>query len=136
MNKDNYKKIIKFIGLIVSFIAIVFLYGYMNMVYNIGLPCFTNKIFGIYCPGCGLTRAGIAMMNFDFYQALRYNAFSIIVIPLLVIVFVCYIWEYVFGRNSFISKIPVWSWLFLFSLICIFGIVRNFVPILQPIELQ
>lgn len=38
------------------------------------LPCIFNKITGLYCPGCGMTRAVQSCFKFEFYQALRFNA--------------------------------------------------------------
>ncbi len=38
------------------------------------LPCIFNKITGLYCPGCGMTRAVNSCFKFNFYQALRFNA--------------------------------------------------------------
>jgi len=38
------------------------------------LPCIFNKITGLYCPGCGMTRAVNSCFKFNFYQAFRFNA--------------------------------------------------------------
>lgn len=38
------------------------------------LPCIFNQITGLYCPGCGMTRAVNACFRLNFYQALRFNA--------------------------------------------------------------
>ncbi len=38
------------------------------------LPCIFNKITGLYCPGCGMTRAVNSCFKFKFYNALRFNA--------------------------------------------------------------
>ena len=47
------------------------------------LPCLFNKITGLYCPGCGMTRAVNSCFNFDFYEALRFNALLFIMPPML-----------------------------------------------------
>ena len=130
-----YIKVFKFVGFIILFILAIMGYGYINIKYNIGFPCAVNKMFGIYCSGCGLTRAGVAMLQLDFYQAFRYNAFSLILIPLLFLVVVGFIWEYVFDKSSFISKVPVAFWIFLFACVFIYGIIRNFIPDLQPMQI-
>ena len=55
------------------------------------LPCIFNKITGFYCPGCGMTRAVNACFNFNFYQALRFNALVFIMpIGLIAYYFFCY----------------------------------------------
>ncbi len=43
-------------------------------------PCVFRKATGIYCPGCGSTRALRALFAGDFLAALRYNPFSIAVL--------------------------------------------------------
>ena len=134
IDKEYLKKLVLFFVLLIGLGLIVAGYSYLNSQYNFGIPCTLNKIFGIYCSGCGLTRAAGAMLEFDFYQAIRYNAFSIVLLPLLLIFIVTAIWEYLFNKPSFIAKIPMWFWIGLFSFVLIYGIVRNFIPELQPIE--
>ena len=43
-------------------------------------PCIFRKATGIYCPGCGSTRALRALFGGDFFAALRYNPFSVSVL--------------------------------------------------------
>lgn len=40
---------------------------------------------GLQCPGCGSTHAFYALVHGDVGAALRYNAFTLIVVPLLVV---------------------------------------------------
>lgn len=133
-NRVGYKKLFIFMGIISALALAVAGYTYISVKYNIGIPCLINKIFGVYCSGCGLTRACVAMLNLDFYQAFRYNAFSVILIPLVVVIFISFVWESIFDRNSFISKIPLTFWFILFGSVLIYGIIRNFIPALQPIN--
>lgn len=53
-----------------------------NAVGNPFLPCFFHEMTGLYCPGCGLTRAMHALVHFDLMRALRMNAFFIISAPI------------------------------------------------------
>lgn len=46
------------------------------------LPCVFNKITGLYCPGCGMTRAVNAVFKLNFYQAFRFNAL-IFIMPIM-----------------------------------------------------
>ena len=43
------------------------------------LPIFCpfNDLTGIPCPGCGMARAFLALAEFDFVRALRFNPFSL-----------------------------------------------------------
>lgn len=38
-----------------------------------GLPCLFYENFGIRCPSCGASRAGIALLRLDFAAAGQYN---------------------------------------------------------------
>lgn len=48
---------------------------------DICIPCIWQSIFGIHCPGCGLTTAFISMIEFDFKKALEINWLIFIIIP-------------------------------------------------------
>lgn len=49
---------------------------------NIGIPCVFHELTGLYCPGCGITRSALSLLELDFYQAFRYNALVFIIIPM------------------------------------------------------
>lgn len=49
--------------------------------------CLFKNLFGIECYGCGITKAIIASVQFDFVRAFEYNKLVIIVVPLIV-----YLW--------------------------------------------
>ena len=53
---------------------------------DINVGCFFKTYFHIPCPGCGLTRAFIALFNFDFLRAIYYNY---LVYPIVIIWFYC-----------------------------------------------
>lgn len=39
------------------------------------LPCMVNSLLGIYCPGCGGTRAVVSLLHGDILSSLRYHPF-------------------------------------------------------------
>ena len=49
--------------------------------------CLFKNIFGIDCYGCGITRAVLSGLHFNFEDAINYNIMVVIVLPLLI-----YIW--------------------------------------------
>ncbi len=40
------------------------------------MPCPWNKLTGLPCPGCGMTRSTFALLRGDFLESLRLNAFT------------------------------------------------------------
>ena len=77
---------IKDIGIIITplllfFIPIEWLQGEHSI-------CLIKNIFGVECWGCGITRAIVSTVQFEFTEAYRYNKLIVVVFPLLV-----YIWS-------------------------------------------
>lgn len=50
-----------------------------------GIPCLFHQCTGLECPGCGMTRAMIALLHFDLKAAWRMNALSVTLLPLLLL---------------------------------------------------
>lgn len=48
---------------------------------DITIPCIFNFLFDVNCPGCGLTRAFIEILSFNFISAWLYNPLIYIIIP-------------------------------------------------------
>lgn len=46
--------------------------------------CLFTNIFGIECYGCGITKAIIAAIQFDFLRAWDYNKLIVAVMPLMI----------------------------------------------------
>ena len=50
--------------------------------------CLIRAVFGVRCPGCGMTRAISCVFHGDFKKAFSYNKLVVLVFPLL-----CYTWS-------------------------------------------
>lgn len=46
---------------------------YAVILYISPISCIFNEIFGIPCPGCGMTRAWLSVLRLDFYKAFSYH---------------------------------------------------------------
>ena len=66
-------------SIITYFIFSVLLYLLTNI--NICIPCLWKYFFGIDCPSCGLTRAFMYLIKFDFINAFKTNKLIFIIIP-------------------------------------------------------
>ena len=49
--------------------------------------CLIRNVFGVRCPGCGMTRAISSVFHGNFKKAFQYNKLVVLVLPLL-----CYVW--------------------------------------------
>ncbi len=102
--RNNYKGII----IVILYLIIThLLFGYV---------CPLRLLTGLPCPGCGLTRAGISMILFDFNKVFYYNP---IIIPIALIIIYCVFMRYILGRRILyfnILVIGVLSMLFIYYL--------------------
>lgn len=55
---------------------------------GLAIPCLFREVTGHYCPGCGMTRACLALLELDPGQAFRYNPLLFILAPM----FAAYAW--------------------------------------------
>ena len=69
----------------VSTIALLF-FVYFG---KIKTECYFNKVYGLLCPACGLTRATINIIKLNFGEAIKYNKFfSCVLVPFVFILIV------------------------------------------------
>ena len=68
-------------------LSIAFLYIIISIilkstsVIDITIPCLWTTIFGMKCPGCGLTTASVELTHFRFKEAFGINPLVYIVVP-------------------------------------------------------
>lgn len=62
--------------------------------------CIWKQITGIPCPGCGLTRAVMHLLNLDFAAAIRQNLLVFPAIALFIMGSVCFLAERFFIHND------------------------------------
>jgi len=84
---------------------------------GIEIPCVFREITGLWCPGCGLTRMVLALMELDFLQAFRYNMLIFFVAPL----FIIYLW---LARSGKAKRASVLMGIMIVMAI-VFGVLRN-----------
>ena len=94
---------------------------------GIGIPCLFYKVTGLLCPGCGNSRAAMALLGLDIRRALEYN----LLFPLE---FFYIAWVYFFccrrylkeGRFSYQPPCIAFD-IFVLSLLVIWWVVRNLI---------
>lgn len=130
------KKITKLITFFILLLIIISTYKYINEKYNIGIPCIFHKITGLYCPGCGITRAFFALLELDITKAFHENALFTTCLPLVIIYITNWIKIWLNKEKKDASQIfPKSIWNLLLILTITFGIIRNinYFSWLQPI---
>lgn len=91
------------------------------------IPCFTYTYTGLYCPGCGDTRALHALTHGRILQAFDYN----LLFPFIVIILA---WYYLVGLTTLLFRkrvmwipesIPRWGAIGIGVVIVLFTVLRN-----------
>ena len=100
------------------------LYFVFTSVTKIGIPCPFYYITGLQCPGCGISRMMLALARLDFTQALQYNPFIFLTLPILLFIIFYSDYLYIKTGNGSLGK---WNFLMVAELagLLIFGVVRN-----------
>lgn len=52
---------------------------------RIWIACPIRAVFGIRCPGCGMTHALVALLRGDVRRAMQFNPFVLVLVPLLIL---------------------------------------------------
>jgi len=84
-------------------------------------PCAIRAATGLYCPGCGGTRALLSMLDHDFRAALRYNPLLIVGGAALVVLFAAGWWR----RREFWQRRAPWLLGAALGAMVVFGVLRN-----------
>ena len=71
--------------------------------------CWVASLLRVPCPGCGLSRAGIALLQGDVSRALTLHPLSIVLVPLCSMLVIAQAIRYVrFGRAFEAKAVPRW----------------------------
>ena len=97
------------------------------------IPCPLYVSTGIYCPGCGLTRAAFALMHGNIAQAFGYN----MLFPLFAVAIAVGWWAWIrkaFGRQpiQWLIRLPTWLPIAAGAVLLTFAVLRN-VPALDAL---
>ena len=115
-------------------IILLIVYLILGKKFGFYLSCPIHKFFGVYCPGCGITRMLHAIITLDFYKAFRYNPLLFILFPFFVFLFIDKIVKERKNERALYKKIPEIVWVILIIILIIYAILRNIYPFLAPIK--
>ena len=77
--------------------------------------CPFHQVTGLWCPGCGTTRALHQLLHGNVAAAFRFNALSMALLPVA---------GYLIVRGDASTLKPGWIWLLLVAIVT-FGVLRN-----------
>jgi len=90
-----------------------------------GIPCPVHSLLHFDCPGCGMSRALVALSRFDFAAAYGFNALSLTVIPVLGIVLTIEEIRYIKSGERKMAKGEIVVLCVLALITLLYGILRN-----------
>lgn len=96
--------------------------------HGLGVLCPSRRFLGIYCPGCGATRATYDLVHGDFARAFRNNPLFVILGAPLVAVFIGSLGWTVIRAERIALRVPHWIALGTIVLLIAYGVARN-IPI-------
>lgn len=87
-------------------------------------PCMFHELTGLYCPGCGSTRATRRLLCGDLAGAFRYNPLLVVLLPVIAVQLVFFFYDLL--RDSFPYRRGSATLAFVcFTLIVVFMVARN-----------
>ncbi len=93
-----------------------------------GSLCLVKNIFGISCFGCGLTRAFISILKFEFKKAFEYNVLGIPLFISIVIYSICALIDIFFDKNyvfAIENQLAKKYMYFIYVIILIISVILN-----------
>jgi len=105
-----------FLIIVVILMAILLIHG------KIAIACVFYEITGLYCPGCGITRSILSLIDGNIYQAFRYNPIIFIDIPLIIITSII---DFIYKDNKKVKKVTNVIYIMLLIITLVFGVLRN-----------
>ena len=123
------KRILRLSLVYLAILGAGLIYLILSRGFGFFLPCFFHEVTGWNCPGCGLTRAAIAISRGDLVGAFGCN-------PMIVPYAIYGGWyavtasvRYLRGERDAVIFGPTWVHVVMLILALAFGVVRNLVEI-------
>ncbi|MBR5228150.1 MAG: DUF2752 domain-containing protein [Clostridia bacterium] len=98
MDKENKKINYLFYGILLTALLLIAIY----ILFGGTIPrprCYIYSEFGIYCPGCGCTRAFKSMLRGEFIQSLIFNPTVMYYTVIIFIYMLCSVLDKVLKKN-------------------------------------
>jgi hypothetical protein len=91
------------------------------------IPCIFYVITDLKCPGCGVTRMCLSLLQLDFVTAFSYNQMLFMLMPVLIFLFGRYTFDYVKGGRWVLAKSSSALLYVCIGLLLLFAVYRNMI---------
>ena len=98
--------------------------------FTVGCPI--NRLTGLKCPGCGVTRMILRILHLDFKTAFFYNPAIFCLVPLWAAAFCIFMLLERRGKTAAAQKVKNTAVYFSIAVLVFFGVVRNILPLGFP----
>lgn len=115
--------------LIISALLLVFIFFLVLAFFEIRIPCIFKVLTGLNCPGCGNTRATVALFKLDFKEMLHYNLLYPIEILYILQVGIVTLINYIKKGKFEYKSISLILDISLLVILIAWGIIRNVTPL-------
>ena len=89
------------------------------------IPCVFYELTGMYCPGCGITRMFIALIQLNFKAAAGYNLLVFLLLPFGCVLGLCKMIEYIKTGKTKRRLVETIFYIVAFVCCVVFFILRN-----------
>lgn len=106
-------------------LAIGFTYLLLRELTGLRLFCPVKRIFGIYCPGCGVSRMFSHLAHFEIAQAFSSNCVLFCLLPIALIAVGYHAYRYVRYGSGRLRRAETVGVYIIIGVLVIFGVIRN-----------
>lgn len=108
-----------------ALLALGFVYAAFARLWGMGIPCVFHAVTGLWCPGCGVSRACLRLLALDIPGALRANALVVAALPVGIVLAAVRVGRYVRTGSARGGRWEERAWLALAVALLAFGVARN-----------
>lgn len=103
-------------------------YGLFVKITGLAIPCIFHLLTGWKCPGCGVTRMCVALLQMDFIGAFYCHPMLLIQLPFLGLIFLRNMIAYIKNGVCRLSRLENACVYICIVLLLVFTVFRNFFP--------